>query len=240
MKSLQLKKHRDRDGVFLAEGEKSVLEFINSKFHVQAVYVTEKFINNYRSILEQKYIEFDTISENTLISIGTYQTNNAAIAIVSKPAEKPFNLSFKGYALALDHINDPGNLGTIIRIADWYGITTLLLSADTTDIYNPKVVNSSKGSLSRVEVFYVDLGAVLNDYSGTIYSAMLNGENVHNVEFDEGGIILMGSESHGVNKELLDLADRKIAIPGVGNAESLNVAVATAIICDNISRCQEA
>ena len=239
MKSLQLKKHRDREGVFLVEGEKSVLEFINSKFKVQTVLGTDDFITNHRSLLEQKYVEFETITEDTLTSIGTYQSNNAALAIIVKP--NPAEIAFEPdvYILALDNINDPGNLGTIIRLADWYGIRTILLSLNSTDVYNSKTVNASKGSLSRVEVQYVDLTAVLTDYQGTIYTALLDGENIHKVKFKKGGIVLMGSESHGVSEELLKITHHRITIPRVGETESLNVAMATAIICDNICRCNE-
>ena len=239
MKSLQLKKHRDREGVFLVEGEKSVLEFINSKFKVQTVLGTDDFITNHRSLLEQKYVEFETITEDTLTSIGTYQSNNAALAIIVKP--NPAEIAFEPdvYILALDNINDPGNLGTIIRLADWYGIRTILLSLNSTDVYNSKTVNASKGSLSRVEVQYVDLAAVLTHYQGTIYTALLDGENIHKVKFKKGGIVLMGSESHGVSEELLKITHHRITIPRVGETESLNVAMATAIICDNICRCNE-
>lgn len=239
MKSLQLKKHRDRDGVFLVEGEKSVLEFINSKCKVQTVFGTDGFITNHRSLLEQKYIEFETITEDTLTSIGTYQSNNAALAIVDKPNVAEIAFEPGVYILALDNINDPGNLGTIVRLADWYGVRTILLSLNSTDVYNSKTVNASKGSLSRIEVHYVDLASVLADYQGTIYTALLDGENIHKVKFRKGGVVLMGSESHGVSKDLLKITHHKITIPRVGEAESLNVAMATAIICDNICRCTE-
>lgn len=239
MKSLQLKKHRDRDGVFLVEGEKSVLEFINSTFKIQRVYGTDKFITNYYSLLQQKYIEFDTISEDTLTSTGTYKSNNSALAIVNKPDDVDPVLNEDAYILALDEINDPGNLGTIIRLADWYGIKTIFLSQNSTDVFNPKVVNSSKGSLTRVQVHYVDLATVLTNYEGVIYGALLEGENVHQIKFKKGGIVLMGSESHGVGEQLRSLISHKITIPGVGETESLNVAIATAIICDNIYRCNE-
>ena len=239
IKSLQLKKHRDREGLFLVEGEKSVLELINSKFNIQAIFGTASFISNNRSVLEQKYIEFDTISEDELISIGTYQSNNGALAVVHKQDTSAPDLVPGKYVLALDTINDPGNLGTIIRLADWYGIETILLSPTCVDVYNPKVVNSTKGSLCRVSVHYVDLEDTLTNYKGNIYTAMLDGNNVHEVEFKTGGVVLMGSESHGISEGLQKLAGHKITIPRFGGAESLNVAIATAIICDNIQRCQE-
>jgi TrmH family RNA methyltransferase len=236
IKSLQLKKHRDRDGLFLVEGEKSVLEFMNSLFKIQAIYGVASFIAGNKSVMEQKYIEFETISEDELISIGSYQSNKGALAVVQQRETTNPVLSQDKYTLALDTINDPGNLGTIIRLADWYGIEDILLSPGCVDVYNPKVVNSTKGSLARVTVHYGDLNELLSNFDGAIYAALLEGVSVHEATFAKGGIVLMGSESHGIGTDLVRLATEKITIPKTGRAESLNVALAAAIICDNIYR----
>ena len=234
IKSLQLKKHRDQEGLFTVEGEKSVMEFLRSELTVVAVYGTEEFITKHLVLLEQRYVEFESIDKDQLISVGSYKSNDGAIAIIKKPAYVDWPSLDTQFTIALDAINDPGNLGTIIRIADWYGINHILVSENSVDVFNPKVVNSSKGSFTRVQVHQVDLVNYLQEFNGPIYAAMLEGVDVHKFTFASRGILLMGSESHGISNELLALAPEPVTIPKLGLAESLNVAVATAIICDNI------
>jgi TrmH family RNA methyltransferase len=234
IKSLQLKKHRDQEGLFTVEGEKSVMEFLHSELTVVAVYGTEEFIAKHLAFLEQRYVEFESIDEDQLISLGSYKSNGGAIAIIKKPTYQDWPSLDTQFTIALDTINDPGNLGTIIRIADWYGINHILVSENSVDVFNPKVVNSSKGSFTRVQVRQVDLINHLKEFKGPIYAAMLEGADVHKFTFASRGILLMGSESHGISKELLALKPEPVTIPKSGLAESLNVAVATAIICDNI------
>src|SRR5690606_15106813 len=131
---------------------------------------------------------------------------------------------------------DPGNLGTIIRIADWYGIKKLIFSEETADIYNPKVLNASMGSFTRISFFYTDLEEYLRGIPFPVYGAFLEGENLHRKNFKPEGIILMGNESNGISGKLASLVTDKLTIPPFGQAESLNVAVATAVICDNFRR----
>jgi TrmH family RNA methyltransferase len=140
-------------------------------------------------------------------------------------------------ALALDEVRDPGNLGTIIRIADWYGISKMVLSPNTADFYNPKVLQASMGSFTRIQFFYQDLSDFITTSSRIpVYGAFLEGENIHQAHLTTDGIIVMGSESHGISPHVERYVGRKITIPPFGKAESLNVAVATAIICDNFRR----
>ncbi len=234
IKSLHVKKHRIEEKLFLVEGAKSVIEFIESKFTTAIVYGTELFWKQNEKLLGKQNIEFEITTEKELIQAGTLSSNNAAIALVNLPKFKKITLTTDQWTLALDTINDPGNLGTIIRIADWYGVQQILISANSVDVYNPKVVNTTKGSLTRVRINYVDLPKTLSAYKGLIIGADMEGEDVHTFKTNKKGVIVMGSESHGISQETQKLLTSKITIPRIGRAESLNVAAATAIICDNL------
>jgi TrmH family RNA methyltransferase len=180
--------------------------------------------------------EVNICSEKELQDFGTFKTNEYALAVAGMKF-KSLDISKEKFLLALDNVSDPGNLGTIIRIADWYGVTTIISSEDTADFYNPKVINASMGSFTRVHVHYVNLLDFFNSTkSHHIYGAVLNGENIHQVKVEFPAILLMGNESSGIHSSLIDLIDKRITIPKIGGAESLNVAVSTAIICDNIFR----
>lgn len=169
-----------------------------------------------------------------LSKAGTLVTNDAAIALVRIPLVEVNQVPAKSWVLALDRTNDPGNLGAIIRIADWYGIHTVLVSHGSVDVYNPKVVSASKGSLARIRVAMVNLPALLAAFKGPVYGAAMQGRNIHQVTNPEPGVILMGSESHGIGALLQPLVTQFITIKRVGQAESLNVAVAAGIVCDNL------
>jgi TrmH family RNA methyltransferase len=231
IKSLQVKKSRTEEGKFIVEGSKSVLEFLASDFIVEEVVGTEEFYTKISNKLLPDLVY--TCNAKTLSSLGTFKTNNTALAVVK--SKEPGTLSFdkKELILALDNFNDPGNLGTIIRVADWYGINKLLLNLNSVDIYNPKVVSASKGSLTRVNIYYVDLATTLKNYKDQIIAADMEGEALSGIEPVTSGILLMGSESHGIGDELSSYVTKRITIPRKGGAESLNVAVATGIICDH-------
>ncbi len=232
IKSLHLKKNRQLEGKFIVEGNKSVLEYLRSDFEVGEVVCTDEFYQNIDADLLPATVVL--ASKNQLANVGNFKSNNAALAIVKiKDKEKPL-LEDDEIIIALDNINDPGNLGTIIRIADWYGIGKLLLSNDSVDIYNPKVVSASKGSMTRVKLYYVDLVPILSTYKGMVYAAELDGEPIKNVDTIQSGIILMGSETHGISKGLSPYISQKVTIVGEGGAESLNVAVATGIIVNHL------
>jgi RNA methyltransferase, TrmH family len=234
IKSLQLKKNRVQDRLFLVEGAKAVLEFINSKFTTDVVYGTETFEQQNINILRQNNITFEKALETEITQAGYLNSNNAAIALVNMLEQEVYPIAQDEWTLALDTINDPGNLGTIIRVADWYGIKRIIVSENSVDAYNPKVVNASKGSLSRVQIDYTNLEKFLSLFAGTIIGADMKGEDIHSFKTDNGGVLVMGSESHGISNELQNLLTSKITIPRIGGAESLNVGVATAIICDNL------
>ena len=165
-----------------------------------------------------------------------FATNDSAIALVKQKENKTFEIKKDEIILALDEIKDPGNLGTIIRIADWYGIKNIVASKETVDFYNPKVITATKGSFTRVNIFYTDIKNFLSEQKMPILGAFLNGENIHETKFPSHGILVMGNESNGINGEIEKLITEKITIPSYGKAESLNVAIATAVIFDNWKR----
>lgn len=219
----------------MVEGAKNVLELLSSDYKVKNLFVTRKFLDEFT---HQRIPEVDcTIcSERELNDLGTFKTNGYAIAVAIMKSG-PLDIVSDDLILALDDVSDPGNLGTIIRIADWFGITTIIASLDTADFYNPKVINSSMGSFTRVDVHYTELHDFLHSNTRhKVYGALLDGENIHQVKIDKPAILLMGNESNGIRTSLLNMIDQKITIPRIGGAESLNVAVSTAIICDNFLR----
>jgi TrmH family RNA methyltransferase len=240
IKSLQLKKYRKKYSLFLVEGSKVVTELIQSDYKIQTLLTTQVFLEEREESVKSKNIpEVFITDEKTLSAASHFRNNNTVLAVVSIPEKSsppPIALTH-GYVLALDDVKDPGNLGTIIRIADWYGIRHIVCSPETTDVYNPKVISASMGSFMRVNVQYADLPAYLSQSKMCIYAAYVNaGTNIHNTKFGKAGIILMGSESHGISPDMEQYVSQKINIPSFGSAESLNVSISAGIICDNILR----
>ncbi len=233
IKSLHEKKNRVELGLFLVEGEKSVLEVLNSDFEVDLVLTTAEFFDKFGEIIRQKSKTYEIINQFELEKVGTFETNNSALAVVKQKTNNEYKINSNEITLALDEIKDPGNLGTIIRIADWYGIKNIVASKETVDFYNPKVITATKGSFARVSILYTDLKDFLSEQKLPILGAFLNGENIHKTEFPSGGVLLMGNESTGISKKLEKLITKKITVPAYGKAESLNVAIATAVILDN-------
>lgn len=236
LKSLQHKKDRTEHGLFLVEGYKSVIEFINSSYQVEAIYHTASFASKMLN-LSQK-INLYNISVTEIEKISSLKTPRQVIALVKIPAWPALNnvkLKQK-FSLVLDGIQDPGNMGTIIRTADWFGISNIICSEDTVDVYNPKVVQASMGSLSRINVHYTNLATVLHQAGLPVFGAMLNGENIYNTNFGAEGLIVMGNEGNGLRPEIEKLINKAVTIPGTGSVESLNVAIATALFCSEIKR----
>jgi len=236
IKSLQQKKFRKQENSFFVEGAKNVTELLNSEYEITHLLFTESFKNENWSLIKRGGAERYEVSSKQLASIGSFQTNEAAIAVAKIKNNQSFDISDNELAIALDDVRDPGNLGTIIRIADWYGIRKIILSEQCADMYNPKVLNSSMGSFTRVAFFYTDLKEYFHSVKTPIYGALLEGENIYNSPLTPYGIILMGNESKGISDELMSFISHKVTIPQFGQAESLNVAVATAVICDNFRR----
>ena len=237
-KSLQIKKFRRLYNQFIIEGEKSVLEVLTSDIKVHKLLITPYFQNKYKKELADFSDRIEIAGDNELDSVGTLQSNDSAIAICEiKNTVRPRQFVSE-WVLVLDNVNDPGNLGTIIRIADWYGVSSVVCSEDTADVYNPKVINSSKGSFLRVNIYYEELTAFLADQKMSVYGADLKGQNIHKTEFPAQGILVMGNEAHGISEGVKKYITNMITIPQYGKAESLNVGIATAIFCDRIRSSQ--
>jgi len=235
VKSLQYKKYRKEEGVFFVEGAKSVQELLASDYEIEIIFATSSFLAREKNIPTNTPVE--TATEQELVEIGTLQSNQDCLAVVRQKENSFISLESNEILVALDNIQDPGNMGTILRICDWYGIKKVVCSNQTVDLYNPKVINSSMGSFLRVQTYYTNLVEYLSQYNQTnIYGALLEGENLHQSQLSKTGIVLMGNESSGISNELIPLVNRKITIPRFGGAESLNVAIATAVVLDNFMR----
>ena len=239
--SLKLKKFRDEYKLFIDEGDKLVKDLISGGYLIQEIYCTQKWLQNYpisRNIL------LNEINEEELSRISQLSTPNQVLAIASYQ-EKSINYDkiFQNLSLMLDEIKDPGNLGTIIRIADWFGISDIICSENSVDIYNPKVVQSTMGSIARVKVHYTNLADFLKKCPDNIpvYGTVLDGNNIYEQDLSKNGIIIVGNESRGISENLLQYITNKLLIPSYAQnlenkAESLNASVATAIVCAEFKR----
>lgn len=231
---MQVKKYRLAEQCFIVQGAKAVQETLDSEFQVLMLYGTETFLQGVKSARRAK--EVAEVSEKELTALGSVEVNQAALAVVRmKPRREPELLKDR-FTLVLDDIRDPGNLGTMIRTADWYGIRTILASPETTDVYGPKVINATMGSFLRVDVHYANLEPILARKLYPVFGTFLDGENVHQADFGKQGLIVIGNESRGISPGVEKWVTRRMTIPRIGRAESLNASVATAIVLDNIFR----
>jgi TrmH family RNA methyltransferase len=235
IKSLQVKKYRKEEQSFIVEGAKSVAELLCSDFEVKWLAVTDDFLQLHSNVLSNRHIEWTEASAKELGQLGTFQTNDGALAVASMKPNQPLTVQNE-YALILDDIRDPGNLGTIIRTADWYGIDKIIASEETADFYNPKVISATMGSFCRVQLYYGNLVEYLNTTHLPVYGTFLNGKNIYTVDFEKAGLIAMGNEANGISTEVGQLVTVPITIPKRGGAESLNASIATAIVLDNVFR----
>ncbi|WP_456461436.1 TrmH family RNA methyltransferase [Reichenbachiella sp.] len=233
IKSLQLKKFRQLENQFVVEGAKNVLELLQSDLEVIKVFGTPDFLNKYEDTLSKHSELVTEAKEAELKKVGSFTSNNAALALVKIPAQTEIDSSQS--ILAFDRIKDPGNLGTVIRIADWYGFKQIVCSPESVDCYNPKVISATMGSFARVQVHYTDLGELLQN-SAHVYGTTLQGDNIHELKFQEPAVVVFGNESEGLAEDLKKHLTQEVYIPGYGGAESLNVAVSTAVFCDNFRR----
>lgn len=234
--SLQQKKFRQEHQSFIVEGAKSVLELIQSDFEVELLFVTDDFYKENESLLEKQPIRPEIVMQAELERVGLFSSNNAALATVKIKANQEIFAQENEYVLILDDIRDPGNLGTIIRVADWYGIKKIVCSKETVDFYSPKVISSTMGSFTRVAIYYTDLVTFLNANKLKVYGTFLDSANVHQTQFAEAAYIVIGNEANGISEGVERLVTDKITIPRFGAAESLNAGIATAVICDNLRR----
>ena len=225
IKSLSLKKNRVKAQLFVAEGEKIVNELLNSKFEIEHIYATKQF----SGINSSDKSAVTVVSSEELSRISNLTSPNNVLAIVRVGQKELKNNT--GITLVLDDVNDPGNLGTIIRICDWFGVTQLICSANTVDCYNPKVVQSAMGSLFRVNITYLDLTTYLANIDTPIYGAYMRGIDVKGQESPKQAHLIMGNEANGISESISKYITNKVSIKNIGkNTESLNVAVATSIL----------
>lgn len=229
--SLQQKKYRFAHQLFFAEGIKVIQELVESNFELVHLFTTQ---NDFEKVSnEQKTI----IPEADLKKITALATPNSCLALFKIPAEKKIIES--GLILALDSIRDPGNLGTILRLCDWFGIDQLICSKQTVDIYNPKVVQATMGSIARVNVNYIDLEKFVSQTQLPVFGTFMDGNNIYKTNLPQEGIVIMGNEANGISPEIEKLIQNRLTIPRFGTlqkTESLNVATATAIILSEFRR----
>lgn len=229
--SLDKKKYRNKHKLFVVEGVKSIEEFLNSDYELEQVYGIENLFD-----LADSQIKI--ISGSELKKISFLASPNTALATFKIP--RPKSINSNGLRVALDTINDPGNLGTIIRLCDWFGIKELICNLNTVDCYNPKVVQASMGSITRVNITYLDLEDYLNSNTvKPIYGAFMEGESVYSSELENKGILILGNEANGITSAIESLISNKISIPQFNESqrtESLNVATATAILLSEFKR----
>ncbi|MBN1988336.1 MAG: RNA methyltransferase [Bacteroidales bacterium] len=238
--ALRIKKHRKETNQFIAEGEKLVQDLAQSGVRVRTIYHTERWIptNNFKGA------EVELISDQEMKKISGLTTPTPVLAIADTP-QRSYNETelTQSLSIALDDIQDPGNLGTIIRLTDWFGFDFLLCSKGTVDAFSPKVVQASMGSVARVKIIEVDLPQLVSDLAQKgvpIYGTFLNGTDIYKETLTQNGIVIMGNEGNGISREIEKLVNKKLYIPtfakGDLTSESLNVAMATAIICSEFRR----
>ena len=227
IKSLAIKKNRVKHRLFVVEGKKNIAELLSSDNQIDDLFATDLWIDEHPNINAVR------VSATELQKISNYKSPNEVLAIV-KIKDKKVNIT-SGLTLVLDDINDPGNMGTIIRICDWFGVKNIICSNNTVDIYNPKVVQSAMGSIFRVNVKYTHLLSFLKAVDLPIFGAFMDGENIKNVALPKDLYLVMGNEANGISKEIIQLIAKKLKIENIGGkTESLNVAVATSIFLHEI------
>jgi len=230
IKNLQQKKYRTQNKLFVVEGIKTVKELLESTLKVYKIYVTDS------TVLGQNDDFVELISEGDLKKMSGLSTPNKVLGVFHFPV--PEQIDFSDWVIALDDVRDPGNMGTIIRLCDWFGITNLICSPNSVDCYNPKVLQATMGSISRVNIVYEDLQRIFGQIDNPVYGAFMDGTVVYKEQFPKKGVLVMGNEANGVSEAIENLVDKKISIPQFGpkTAESLNVATATAILLNEIRR----
>ena len=238
--ALENKKQRKESGLFVAEGGKTVLDLLSAGLKAERLIATTEWLQEHKLQLGADVVE---VSNSEMKQISFQQAPQGVLGIFHQPQHKAdFSAPQNELCLALDNVQDPGNLGTIVRIADWFGIENIFCSIGTADIYNPKTIQATMGAIARVKVHYVDLPALINSIKekAPIYGTFLDGEDIYRKELKNYGLIIMGNEGNGIGKECAGQVAERLFIPnypaGRETSESLNVSVATAIICSEFRR----
>jgi RNA methyltransferase, TrmH family len=242
--SLQKKKVRDEEGLFVIEGDKLVKEFLASKVAVKTLIAKPEFLSSLTADLKMGADDIEEVSYEELKLLSSLKTPHNAMAIVPIPRNEPdTNEILRKLVVALDFVQDPGNLGTIIRAAAWFGITNIVCSTDCVDVYNPKVIQASMGAILHVNVYYSSLKELVilaNKKNVPVFGTMLEGDSIYDHKLDNKGIILLGNESNGISDELIPFITEKIMIPKFSRAksgiDSLNVGMAASIVFSEFLR----
>jgi len=234
--SLQHKKFRREHGLFVVEGIKSVTEFLHSDYRVQQVFYTPQAAAKLIKIPHN--IKSDEIDEQELKRISSLKTPQGVLALVGIPDYPPLtsNGLEQGFHLVLDDIQDPGNLGTIIRTADWFGFSRVICSVGSVDAYNPKAIQASMGSLARMQVHYTDVTELVAHSPVPVFGAVLDGTSIYDTDFGRQGLVVLGNEGNGISATVLKHIKHPVTIPRVGGAESLNVAISAALFCAELAK----
>lgn len=232
IQSLCQKKHREEERLFIVEGVKAVGELLKSDWQVRLICATQEWL----STNENVSVPVQEAGEEQIQQMSGLRSARSVLALVEMPIEAEIPGQPEGITLVLDAIQDPGNLGTILRIADWFGIDQVIAGEGTADVFNPKVIQSSMGSFLRVRLGYTSLPEWLRQYSSPIMGAVLKGRSVYEEAPREKAALLIGNEGHGIQSSLLELIQVPLSIPRFGNAESLNAAVATGILLSYLKR----
>lgn len=231
IKSLKVKKYRTREGCFLVEGAKNVQELLKSSYKIEMVIGTEQFFSlNLKSTSHRNEI----VDTDLLSQLGTFKTNEDCIAIARMKSWTLEDLKFHDHIFVLDGVGDPGNLGTIIRTLDWFGFKQVVLSPNCAEFYHPKVIGSTMGSFTRLKAVSVILEDFFSRNRFKVYAADMKGTELIKVNFESPSVIVMGSESHGISLSVNDKISEFLTIPRYGEAESLNVGIATGIIASHL------
>lgn len=239
VKSLGLQKFRELHNHFVVEGPKMINELLKSDFVPGEIFAVESWLDDNRDKLKSVSENIIKVTEKEISRLSGLKTANKVLATVEIPQHKISDKIFDKLTLVLDEISDPGNLGTIIRIADWFDIRNIICSTNTVELYNPKVIQATMGSLFRVKLYYVNLDRIFVNFGKKIpiLGTTLDGENIYKANLPQNAMIVIGSESHGISPSVQNYLDRKITIPAFSTeTESLNAAVATAIVCSEFMR----
>lgn len=229
IRSLSQQKYRNENKAFLVEGDKIVKEWLSAKAKINYLLGLESWIEENRALLSYLDANVIIVEEHELKAVSALKTPNKVLAVATMPDVVNGNIA-DGWVLALEHIQDPGNMGTIMRIADWFGINNIVCSDNCVDIYNPKVVQAAMGAHLRVNTVYTNINNFIKETKLTTYAATLTGDNIKTIDATSNGVIIIGNESKGISDELIQLADKQITISKKGGAESLNAAVSAGII----------
>jgi TrmH family RNA methyltransferase len=236
IKSLHQKKYRKEHGLFIVEGIKSIKEFIQSSYQIHTIFYNSEQYNLLPKLPAN--INLFEVKNAELDKISTLQTPQGFLALVHIPKNKELDLKElkNQFTLVLDGVQDPGNMGTIIRTADWFGFKNIICSADCVEVFNPKTVQATMGSLARVNIYEADLQALLTANTIPVFGALLDGESIYKTQWGAEGLIILGNEGKGISPEVIKKINKPVTIPRIGEAESLNVAVSAAIFCAELVR----